>query len=497
MFLSSFHKILSKKKRLTNALTAIFFVLVGCETKSKIVNLCLSSKPRTLEPLKYQEVAILQVLCNIYEPLVEDDEKFTVKPVLATYWEKMDSLTWIFYIRKGVKFHNGKQLDSKDVIYSIYYPRSLDYSEFRTHEIIIDTAIASSDSTIIIKTKKPNDFLINELKGFYIIPYGFKVGDPPCGTGPYKIDRILDTVIVLKRFEKYWGKKPFFKFAYITFSDDPKKRLDKLIRGLVDLIDYVPLEFTDTVIKYGKLLYTPEFSLRELEFNVTIYPFNIPEFRKAICYAINRESIVKEYYKGLASPANQFFPYGTMEHDVSLSQIPHDTGYARYVFKKYRGTRPIILDYSLIVKPLGDLIVKQLRELGLNIVGNPMPSVKFWEKVKSKKSQMFLIALVFSDKYGYSALASSFHSYVPNSYFGVSNRTGYSNSIVDSLIEIMMYTEDTRLRNELVSLIQKIVLEDMPICPIAFERQYYGVRKDINWIPRLNRRIYIKDMSRK
>ncbi|MEO0230277.1 MAG: ABC transporter substrate-binding protein, partial [candidate division WOR-3 bacterium] len=286
----------SPKIRLYYALFLLnlLLILTGCEPGSRAVNLCLSSKPRTLEPLKYQEVAILQILCNVYEPLVEDDEIYNIKPVLAVYWEKIDSVTWVFYLRKGVKFHNGKQLKSQDVIYSLYYPRQLSYSEFRTHEIIMDTAWANSDSTVVIRTKTPNDFLINELTTLYIIPYGFKEGDPPCGTGPYKIESVNDSVVALKRFEKHWGNKPFFKHAYISFSVDPLKRINKLINGEADLIDYLPLEFADTIIKYGKLLYTPESSLREIEFNLTLYPFNSVEFRKAICYALDREGIIKE-----------------------------------------------------------------------------------------------------------------------------------------------------------------------------------------------------------
>lgn len=475
----------------------LLLIFTECKPRTKVINLCLSSKPRTLEPLKYQELAILQILCNVYEPLVEDDEVYNIRPVLAVYWEKIDSLTWIFYLRRGVKFHNGKHLKSQDVIYSLYYPRQLNYSEFRTHEIIMDTAWASSDSTVLIRTKTPNDFLINELRNIFIIPYGFKEGDPPCGTGPYKIVSVDNSVIVLKRFEKYWGKKPFFKHARISFSDDPRQRIQKLIGGQADLIDYLPLEFADTVIKYGKLLYTPESSLREIEFNVTSYPFNSAEFRKAICYAIDREAIVKEYYRGLASPANQFFPYGTEEHDPSLPKIPFDTLFAKNVFRKYPLTRPIVFDYSVIVKPLGDLLVEKLRECGLNIVGNPLPSEKFWEKVKGKKSQMFLISLTFNTRYAYSSLASNFHTHIPSSYYGTSNRTGYSNSVVDTLIKIIMLTEDAFLRNNLVGVVQRHILDDTPICPIAFERQYYGVKKDLVWIPRLNRRLYIKDMSRK
>jgi peptide/nickel transport system substrate-binding protein len=487
--------VIRKVVKVVLALAIILFL--SCGQKSKEIRIYLSAKPRTLEPLKYQELAILQILCNIYEPLVEEDEFYNVKPVLAEFWEKIDSVTWVFYLRKNVKFHNGKPLTSKDVIYSIHYPRMLEYSEYRTYEVIIDTLWANSDTAVFIRTKTPYDFLINELSSIFIIPSGFKSSDLPCGTGPYKFKATNDEFIILERWNHYWGPKPYFKRAYIYFSPDPERRVKEFLSGNADLIDYLPLEYSDSITKYGKLLYTPESATREIEFNTNKYPLNNSEFRRAISFAIDREGIVASYYKGLASPANQFFPYGVNEHNPSLPELPFNPSYAKSIFSRYPLSKPLVLDYSEVIKPLGELIVRQLQSCGLNITGNPLPSEEFWKKIKSGRSDMFLLALTFTSKYQYSALMSSFHTRVPNSSYGASNRTGYINPTVDSLIENIMFLDDPVKRNTLVYHVQDILLKDMPFCPIVFERQFYGVKRDLNWTPRRNRRIFIKDMTRR
>ncbi len=475
----------------------LVFLFFGCSPSKKNASIVLSSKPRTLNPLKYKELAISTILCNVYEPLVIEDELYNLRPCLATYWERLDSVTWIFYLREGVEFHNGKTLNADDVVYSFYYPKLDTTSEFKGYFIYIDTVYAVDDNKVLLKTKFPYELLLVDLIDYNIVPNGYQLDSlTPCGTGPYLFEYISDTLLVLKKWKKYWGAKPFFRFATIKFAEEPSKRLDIFIKGKADLIDYVPLEHIDTVLKYGKLLYTPESSLRLLTFNLNVYPFSDKNFRRAVCMAINREEIVKSYYKGFASSANQIFPIGMHEFNPLLPPLNYEPEKARDVFRKFQIQNDLILDYAITVKPFGDLVVKQLRQAGLNVVGNPLPSREFWEKIKARKFQFYLAGVIFGSRTGLPHLIGYYHTPSPEKNYGISNRSHFSNQKVDSLIEFLIKTPQDNFKRDSIKKLMEILLDEMPVCPITFERVYFGAKKDIIWTPGLDGRIYISKIRR-
>lgn len=478
-------------------LVILCILFLNCVGPSKEITIGLSSRPRTLNPLMYKEFAILSLLCNVYEPLISEDETYNIKPVLAKYWERKDSLTWYIYIRRGVRFHNGKPLNASDVVYTFYYPLRIKNSEFRSHEIYVDTVFALNDSVAVFKTRYPYDFLLRELIMYFIIPEGFEPDSQmPCGTGPYKVEENDSNFISLKRWKNYWGEKPFFKNAKLIFVEDSYKRVRIFIESAADIIDYVPLEYSDSITKYGKLLYTPESSVRILEFNLRVPPFNNKEFRKAVSMCIDRNRISRVYYKGLSSPANQFFPAGVREYIPDFGPLDYDTMEAEKALSNVDYEVPIVMDYAIAVKSLGDSIVRQLRSVGIKVIGNPLPANEFWEKIKSGKSQLHLLAVVFESPNAYFSLANYFHTPSPGSPFGVSNRTSYSRKDVDSLIEEAIRTYDVEIRAKLARQIQEIVMEDMPVCPIVFERKFYGAKNDIIWKPTLDQRIYLTRIKR-
>lgn len=472
--------------------------LMGCNPLQRRIVIALASTPRTLNPLKYKELAISTILCNIYEPLIAEDETYNLRPILARYWEEKDETTWLFYLRKGVKFHNGKNLTANDVVYSFYYPTKLDKTDFLGHEVFVDTIYALNDSVVVFKTKFPYEYLLVDILNYFIIPEGF---DPdtglPCGTGPYRIVSSDENSIIVESWQKYWEKKPYFKEAKFVFVEDQQERLRKFINREVDIIDYVPLDLTDTITKYGKLVYTPESSVRGITFNFKLSPFDQTEFRHAVSMAINRSEIVRNYYKGLATPANQIFPLSIVEHIDNLPPLKYDRDSARKIFQKYNRETPYVLLYGFAVKPLGDRIVAQLREAGLNVIGKPLPSLEFWENVKSKRFQFYLAAVVFGSRIGISHLANYYHSPKEGATFGTSNRASYFNELVDDLIETAMKTAESKVRKQKIEKAIKLILRDLPFCPITFERTYFGVKNDIEWIPSIDGRIYLSKIKRK
>jgi len=96
---------------------------VSCQKNSAIqeqhqIAIAVPYEIDTLDPHVRNSLSTFAVLSHFYEPLVTTDAEMRIQPCLATSWENPDLLTWIFYLRRGVKFQDGKTLDSGDVVYS-------------------------------------------------------------------------------------------------------------------------------------------------------------------------------------------------------------------------------------------------------------------------------------------------------------------------------------------------------------------------------------------
>src|SRR5436190_13507255 len=80
----------------------------------------LGHDPQTLDPARVSDIYSLSVSQQIFDGLVQFDHTLMVAPALAEFWKaSRDGLTWTFTLRKGVRFHNGREVTAEDVVYSL------------------------------------------------------------------------------------------------------------------------------------------------------------------------------------------------------------------------------------------------------------------------------------------------------------------------------------------------------------------------------------------
>ena len=132
---------------------------------------------------------------NVVETLVQTDPKnnYTLKPRLATSWERVDDSTWRFKLRQGVKFHDGAPFDSKAVLSSIKRTVSQPYcSDKALLQGFTMEGTAVDDHTIEFKTSRPEPVLPLRLSGVSIVSPNTapdKISLAPVGTGPFVFDK--------------------------------------------------------------------------------------------------------------------------------------------------------------------------------------------------------------------------------------------------------------------------------------------------------------------
>jgi len=300
-------------------IVVFMFTLVGCgekpvgkegEVKEELVIALDSYSGGKIPPEGLGAATSTQ----IYEPLLFLNSKLEVQPGLISSWKRLDDLTWEFKLRKGVKFHNGKEFDTSSAKYAFMMhleKMQTSYMASRLKEVVDQNSFNIIDKhTLEIKTLKPYPFLptlMTQAQLVAVDPESFENGKI-IGTGPYKYkEEAKDQYVIVERNDDYWGKKPFFKRVVFKIVPDENTRVMALKTGNVDIALYPSLpslkelEKEYTVFKGFK-------GLPFLMFNFDKSYIKDVDFRKALCMAIDKEKIAKEIFYGTAESANSLIP---------------------------------------------------------------------------------------------------------------------------------------------------------------------------------------------
>lgn len=255
---------------------------------------------------------------QVFEPLLFLNKKLEIQPGLVTSWERLDDLTWRFNLRKGVKFHNGKEFDAESAkfAFTVYLDMmKKGYVYERVKEVVDHNSFKIVDKyTLEIKTLRPYPFLPYLMTHPSIVamdPDAFNKGEI-VGTGPFKFkEEAKDQYVIVERNENYWGEKPFFKRVVFKIVPDPNTRILALKTGDVDVAVYPSLPSLKELEKEYNTFYAFK-GLPFLMFNFSKPYIKDINFRKALCMAVDKENIAKEIYYGTADPANSLIPKGLL-----------------------------------------------------------------------------------------------------------------------------------------------------------------------------------------
>ena len=319
---------------------------------------------------------------HIFDALVgiEGDE---LKPVglLAERWETISPTVWRFYLRKGVKFHNGKVLDAADVKYSFEQ-----YADTNNRRSVYARGIRGIEirdaSTVDLTTAEPQASLLFNLTRLQILPretrekagaQGF--AQQPIGTGPYRfVEWKRDQQLVLEANSAYWRGAVNPKRLVFRAIKDATTRAAELRSGGVDIIATPPLpqlELLDSgetqlaPVKGGRVIIYP--------FNLSQPPFDNRKVREAVNLAVNREAIVRNVLGGrgivLAGPLTS--PW--LGFDPSVKPYPYDPARAKQLLAEaghpqgFETTWSISSGVFLKDTEIAEAIAGQLRQVGIRV----------------------------------------------------------------------------------------------------------------------------------
>jgi peptide/nickel transport system substrate-binding protein len=295
----------------------------------------------TLDPRTFLDWVPVNIGYQLMNGLVEIDEGGNAVPELLAAWEpSADAREWVFDLREGVHFHNGKALDVDDIIYSINLHRGDSVSASRgVVENIRDIKKLDSRRVRIVLAGGDAD-LPSTLSDYrlLVVPDGFTDWATPIGTGAYKLERFEPGVrCITTKVGGYWKPDAGHVDAIeLLVINDAMARTNALISGQVDVINRIDGRTAD-LLRRNKTLQVIRSQTGQhaiLAMDCSVAPYTDNDIRLALKYAVDRERIVKTVLNGYGVVGNDQ-PIGRRNpYYADLPQHAYDPDKARYYLKR-------------------------------------------------------------------------------------------------------------------------------------------------------------------
>ena len=453
---------------------------------------------------------------NFFNPLIELDPKTRgIISALAENWINPDNVTWNFFLRKDVKFHNGYDFTAHDVNFTINFLRN-NFSYYNQTLSSLSEIRILDNYTLEMKTSDPNPLLLYDLLGVNILSreYINEIIDTnetwPIGTGPYKlVEYESGKHIILERFDEYFRGVPDIKRVNVILMENYEDLKIGLIEGLLD-IALIPTNYVDEIEKTEgltvKSVQTVGITYLGFDFRVNDSygfkgvknPLSDLNVRKAMYHAIDIERLLENISNTSALvPASQFVTQFIHGFNPDIERLPYDLESATQLMidAGYSDGFTVELDCldSNTSINICNEIANQLSDLNINVEINSLPDYEFYSKLYLKNTSFYLTG--FSPLSAEGTIELLLHTSDMQENIGIWNYGNYSNLEVDRLYEIISKTFDSNIRKESIQEAFSIAIEDVAWIPLYSGRAFYGVRDNINWNPRPALYLIFEDIS--
>src|SRR6056297_381797 len=498
-----------KKYFIILVFTMSFIFLLSFGTGAETVTIATASDALTLDPIMLSETPTIAVQANIFEALVSMDTDMDVQPGLASSWEVENDTTWVFHLRKGVKFHNGDSFDAEDVKFSIERAQNHPKSQFKSPVGQVDSVEIRDDYTVAIKTTFPYPILPRKIGRILICSKDYveansdqHLQNNAVGTGPYQVTSWeKDEEMVLTAYEDYWGEKPEVDKAILKPISNPATRVSSFLSGEVDILMDLPVQDVERVeeAKGVKVVTRPGLRLIFLGVNTQEGPFSKLKVRQAVYHAINEDAIVEHVMNGHAYKAGQFYPDTIFGYNPDVKRVPYDPEKAKQLLAEagYPDGFTIQFDSSndryMNDGQIAQAVAIQLARVGINVELNVQTKSAHFDKVLSRNTDFYLLGWSNSNGDGIQFLDGLLHS--PEDSYGRFNLGNYSNEEVDKLIEEAAKTLNDKKRSQIMQEAVKIGMDEVAYLPLHYQQQLYGLKENIAWTPRPDKYIDLYNMG--
>ncbi|EWY38268.1 hypothetical protein N825_13755 [Skermanella stibiiresistens SB22] len=454
----------------------------------KSLSFALSSYPPSLHPFEYTGTASLTVKLLIFRGLLSYDTDGKIRPELAESWTQPTPTTYEFTLRENARFHDGSPVEAEDVKFSY----ETIGAEKSTAHLRVDFQNVSAIEVIeprrirITLTSPRATFLDLLANGYAVIVSRNSKAPNFVGAGPFEVAGIeRGTSIQMKAFGGYYkaGHPKVQGIRFIAMPDESLRRA-ALESGDVDIIEYVPTQdfarFRDSA---GTTLESVDGPFMYLTFNAQKGPFADARVRRAVAYAIDRDALNAAGFSGVGKPIYGLAipPNPAYDPDAVKDRWSHDPDKAKALLKE-AGVGGGLVTSLLATSQYSQhndtaLVVQQnLAEVGIMAELN-LPD--WGTRVTLGNRGQYEIAVqgtagAYNDPDAMTAYIAGGQSASYTRSFG------FENARIDELLQKGRSELDVAKRREIYAEVETLALQEVPILPLLWRPQAYGLTKKVS-----------------
>jgi peptide/nickel transport system substrate-binding protein len=449
----------------------------------------------TLDPTMGPEVNSLNVAFSAMEPLLRLDAQGNIKPRLAESWEVVDNTTYMFRLRKNVKFHNGEPFNGQAVEYSL--KRSLEKHRANKNTCnTISRIDVVDDYTIKIVTEKPDPILLKRLANVSCAIFPPKAtaagGDEaaslkPIGTGPYILSAwVKGEHITFKANPNYYlPDVPKVETLVWRAIPEAAARVAALQTGQIDIALRIPPNQVPALEKDPNFTISSALSTRTyyIAFNNMTTGKGTPimdaRVRQAINYGTDLQAIIKSVFNGQAQRVNSLIGNVQFGYDSTLPPMTYDVAKAKQLLAAAGVPNGFKVGLACPSgayandKEACQAIAGSLAKIGIEIDLQIMESNRFWD-LEAKKQLPPLFFDGVGDRYADPATQLSGVAHAS------SNWTAFEKKEFNDLIDQGSSTVDQEQRKRIYAKLAREMQADPPFLFLWQVTNFEGVRKRVH-----------------
>ena len=471
----------------------------------------------SLDPHSLNESLQLNVMANVYEPLIGRNKDQSLAPLLAANWRQISNTVWYFELRKNVQFHDGKSLTPEDVIFS--FARSAgESSDMKSNTLEIKEVRKAGDNAVEIETKFPFPTLPDSITELLIVsrkwseeneallPVDRRTGVENTasfranGTGPYRVrERQPNVRTVFFRNATYWGKIEgnAQEIVFMPIAD-PVARVNALLAGDVDVAEPVPVADIPRINSstIARVVAGPElrtiFLGMDQKRNELLYsnvkgknPFKDKRVRQAFYQAIDIARIQRDVMRGAAHPTALLVGPGingwSAEQDKRLPFDPDasrkllaDAGYSN----NFEVTLNCPSDRYVNDRQICEAVAANLGKVGVKVNLVVEGKRTYFPKVLRRDTSFYMLGWTPGTYDAHDAL-DALTGCPDAAGSGMSNLGAYCTPKLDALVDLVRSESDRGRRDALLKEALALQVDDIGMIPLHQQALAWGVSKKV------------------
>ncbi len=462
----------------------------------------ISGEPTSLCPHAVGQLNAYIVDFCLYDTLLKKDSSGKILANLATSWDLIDDTHIRFHLRDDVKFSNGDKMTAEDVVFTIktiteHATTKSTYARFDG-----ENTKAEDDKTVLLVLKQPfaavYDFLTHPYssiinKKVYEEVGADKYGQEPLGTGPYVLEKWTSgSNILLKRNDNYWGEKGKSAYINIKIIAEQSNRFMELETGGTDIALSISTNDAKRLAeaKNLELKTVPSYQVVFIALNQTKDETSNLKIRQALAYATDTKQIAQLVYgeygqvgdSAMAPGIPEYQAQTTYEYNVDKAkELLAEAGYPNGITLTGR------VQTNADFEKIAGMIPNMWAKAGITIEIPVYDKATYTEKGKENGGTNISVSSQNATTgNAYQAVGTMFTTTATNGL--INNR----DEKLEEMIKAAGAEFDDAKRKELYGAVQKYIIENVMIIPIAFTMQISGISVNVqNYEPSASNTPYL------